>query len=77
MEKKSEKKKEEKKPLIKKKSIIKKKPIIENESIERKSRWEGPYSFDTRCQSWQYIVSIAFLLIFFGAIIIVSTVKYT
>ena len=77
MEKKSEEKKEEKKPLIKKKSLVEKEPLVEKLSIERKPRWEGPFIIDTRCQPWQYIVSILFLLIFFGAIIIVTTIKYT
>jgi hypothetical protein len=71
MEKKSEKKKEEKKPLIEKK------PPVEKLSIERKPRWDGPYFIDTNCQPWQYIVSFVFLAVLFGTLIIVTTLKYT
>ena len=70
-----EKKTNSKKVEVKKKE--EKKPLIEKESIEREPRWGGPYIINTNPQPWQYIVSVVFLLIFFGAIVIVSNVKYT
>lgn len=51
-------------------------PLVEDQSADRKPRWGGPYEFSIGPQPWQYIVSIAFLLAFFGSIVVITSMKY-
>lgn len=71
-----EKKAEVKKKKVKLPVIQEEAPLIEKKPIERKPRWGGPYEFTIGPQPWQYIVSIVFLLAFFGTIVVVATYKY-